>query len=418
MYQHGDNIMTSKVICFASAKGGTGKTITSASLAKFLGALGKNVLLIDMDAATNGLSLFYLEKLVNAKIDFVNEGISPFGIFEATEVQLPTPFGIYEAVDMIPATYEMEQKQYMQEDNARRLISKILRGFRDEYNFIILDTHAGTNIYTKIAIENADEIVIVSEYDPISAEGVERFKRLFSDVLPPEKTWILFNKILPEFAKSLGEFLDIARYLSPIPWDAEVVRALARRRLAVDMEKGSDYTLAIMQTASTLLGEEIERKINIWKKNKEKLLREPALSELKAIEREMLLIEEARSNTDYNLRKLRTRVRDLYQTVVISIAIITLLSLALLQIEYPYLSLSEIFYQFSERMALPLLMGGLLSYIWVSYIYEKKLRKKEKILQGESKILELKLENLKERRKKYVTLVESDLEALHKERRY
>ena len=91
----------------------------------------------------------------------------------------------------------------------------------------ILDAQVGTDIYSQIAIENADEIVIVSEYNPISAEGVERLKRLFSEYLQYENTWVLFNKILPEFSKSLGDFLSVVQYLSPIPWDAEVVRACA-----------------------------------------------------------------------------------------------------------------------------------------------------------------------------------------------
>ena len=68
--------MTAKVICFASAKGGSGKTVISASLAKFLAAVGKKVLLVDMDAATNGLSLLYLDELVNARKRLAGKRIS------------------------------------------------------------------------------------------------------------------------------------------------------------------------------------------------------------------------------------------------------------------------------------------------------------------------------------------------------
>ncbi|MBF0611027.1 MAG: ParA family protein [Magnetococcales bacterium] len=53
--------MTAQVICFASAKGGAGKTILTASFGSFLADLKKKVLLIDCDWSTHGLTLLYLE---------------------------------------------------------------------------------------------------------------------------------------------------------------------------------------------------------------------------------------------------------------------------------------------------------------------------------------------------------------------
>jgi hypothetical protein len=38
--------------------------------------------------------------------------------------------------------------------------------------------------------------------DPVSAAGVERLKDLARDDFTYERTWILLNKILPEFVKS------------------------------------------------------------------------------------------------------------------------------------------------------------------------------------------------------------------------
>ena len=54
--------MSARVICFASAKGGSGKTVITATIGSFLAALGKRVLLIDTDAATNGLTLLISRK--------------------------------------------------------------------------------------------------------------------------------------------------------------------------------------------------------------------------------------------------------------------------------------------------------------------------------------------------------------------
>lgn len=402
--------MTAKVICFASAKGGSGKTVISASLAKFLAALGKKVLLADMDAATNGLSLLYLEELVNARKHLAEKRVSARGIFEATEVKLPTPFSIEGSIDMIPSVYVMKQTEGISEEGFRRLISETLDAFRDKYNYIILDAQAGSDIYAQIAIENADEIVIVSEYDPVSAEGVERLKRLLPKALPPDKTWILFNKILPEFTQSLGDFLRVARYLNPIPWDAEVVRAFARRKLAIDMESGNDYTLAIMQTASSLFGEEIEEETNRWKQNKEESLREPARRQLQAIEEEISLMEEARIRAEYELKRLQRRVENVRMFSITGL--LALLAYALL-LMFTVIDLS---FQIVIAISLGILaLGSPIAYYAIRTV-EQRSRKGGINLEAQIRALALRLEDLKERRQKYRVITESDLETILKKR--
>ena len=52
--------MNSKVYCFASAKGGSGKTVLTANIASFLTEIGKKCLIIDADAATHGMTLLYI----------------------------------------------------------------------------------------------------------------------------------------------------------------------------------------------------------------------------------------------------------------------------------------------------------------------------------------------------------------------
>jgi len=497
----GGGIMRSKVICFASAKGGSGKTIISAALAKFLAGLGKKVLIVDTDAATNGLSLFYLEELVNARKHLGEEGVYLFswdnvpgddnerllrslrddldigwvenaeisksygdktilisndnnsakimidenkekatlkisdgrihdlkvkiengklnlydktfacGIFETQGGKLATPFKIDESTDMIPTTYVIKQTEGVSQDEFKRSISEALSAFQDKYDYIILDAQAGSDIYAKIAIENADKIVVVSEYDPISAEGVDRLRHLFPEALSYDKTWILFNKVLPEFSKSLGDFLSVGRYLSPIPWDAEVVRAFARRRLAIDMDRGNDYTLAIMQTAYSLLGEEIEEEINRWKQDKEESIREPARNQLEAIEEEISVTEQVRIDTEYQLRDLQRRSTTFFRNFITYIGIIAAV--------FGIMSLvTEINLEFVLTLFIPLIAGVASMGIFYLAITEPKSREERKKLEGQARALTLKLEDLKERRQKYVTLVESDIETLLEKRRY
>jgi septum site-determining protein MinD len=168
------------IICFCSAKGGVGKTIISASFAKLLSDLGKKILLIDLDAATNGLTLFYLDKLIKFKKSNHDTKIS--GIFEVKENSEITPFEISKNIKMIPSAYVMQDNKITMPDNFENIITNLINNISVDFDYIILDTQAGAEETNKIAFKHSDLLVIVSEFDPMSAEGIDRLKRLYSKV--------------------------------------------------------------------------------------------------------------------------------------------------------------------------------------------------------------------------------------------
>jgi cellulose biosynthesis protein BcsQ len=278
------------VISFASAKGGAGKTVITATIGTFLKAIGKRVLLIDTDAATNGLTLLYIREVMSKQEQLSHEGRPTYGLFEdadlgsdATEFQLPS------GIDLIPATYHfVNTEEYPAERFEKRLLLT-LKPRRDQYDYILVDAQAGADFYASVAMRRnvSDLVVLVAEYDPMSAAGLERLKGLFRDDLTYARTWILLNKILPEFAKNFSDFLEIARYLSPIPWDADVVRAYARRRLALDTENGNAFTLAVLQTIRSLLGDEIDAELDRWMKTRVEAIRRPIEDRYTDLEREL-----------------------------------------------------------------------------------------------------------------------------------
>lgn len=156
----------------------------------------------------------------------------------------------------------------------------------------------------------SDEVVIVSEYDPMSAAGVERLKALLREDLTYDRTWVLLNKILPEFAKSFTDFLEVAKYLSPIPWDAEVVRAYARRRLAIDTDTGNEHTLSILQTLKGLCGDSIQEQLAKWIQSRAAVIRQPLEQQYHDAEQEMafLLSRRSRLKRREEIRRLTVAV--------------------------------------------------------------------------------------------------------------
>jgi cellulose biosynthesis protein BcsQ len=281
--------MTAKVICFASAKGGSGKTVTTASIGAFLVAIGKKVLLIDTDASTNGLTLLYLKEVLARSIVATKE--KPLkGLYEVLSTnEAPEVVILPSGVHLLPATYRFQNTDDSGIEEYSESLRQALLVTRDSYDYILLDAQAGSDIFAQRAMsrDTSDLVALVAEYDPLSAAGIERLKGLMREDLTYVRTWILLNKVLPEFAKNFSDFLEVARYLSPIPWDAEVVRAYARRRLALDIENGNAYTLAIMQTVGTLFGDELGKDIEVWKSSRADAIRRPLNEQYEDLEKEL-----------------------------------------------------------------------------------------------------------------------------------
>lgn len=292
--------MTAKVFCMASAKGGSGKTVLTATFGTFLAALGKKVLLIDTDAATNGLSLLYFKEVMMRGEFALSEGRKPRGIYElSTGEDTPEIVQLDSKMHLIPATYGFINTETKSPLAYEELLKRVLPNLRESYDYIFLDAQAGSDVYAEVAMKRgiSDVVVIVSEYDPMSAAGVERLKGFFREDLTYVRTWVLLNKMLPDFVKSFSDFMEVAKYLSPIPWDAEVVRAYARRRLALNLDEGNEYTLAVMQTIKSLLGDEITKDLTEWSKQKADLIRRPILDQFEKVEHQIEALSEERRRT-------------------------------------------------------------------------------------------------------------------------
>jgi len=179
------------IVCFISPKGGSGKTVTSTALATFLSSIGFDVLLIDTDAATNGLTLFFLERLLAKRRIASVDALPRFGIFDATTQTPPNVFEVSPHLHLLPSSYSMSETETKDVNEFHATLKTFIEN-SNEYDIIILDAQAGTDNFARVATTLADQSVIVSEYDPISVQGIERLKVQFGSVLNPGNTWVLF----------------------------------------------------------------------------------------------------------------------------------------------------------------------------------------------------------------------------------
>lgn len=269
--------MSAKVICMASSKGGSGKTLLTTTFGTFIAALDRKVLLIDTDAATNGLTLLHLKEVLTHAEVALGRGTRASGIYDGFRSESAEVVALSRGYDLIPAAFDFVNSEDVAPDAYSARLADILNKVREKYDYIFLDAQAGADAYAQIAMSRgfSDEVVIVSEYDPMSAAGVERLKGLLRDDLTYGRAWVLLNKMLPDFVQSFSDFLEVAKYLSPIPWEADVVRAYARRRVALDLDAPNEHTLAVMQTLRGLFGEELEADLDAWAEKHMVAIRKP-----------------------------------------------------------------------------------------------------------------------------------------------
>jgi cellulose biosynthesis protein BcsQ len=321
-------------ICFISAKGGAGKTVLSASLGLLIAAMGRPVTIADCDAATNGLTLLYLSKLNRAKASA--EQVCG-GIFdedsESGASSIPGEIAIAPRLSLVPATYTMESTERVSVEHFSARLDKLIlsldRTPDHDAGYLILDAQAGTDSFAYAAVARADDVVIVSEYDPVSAEGIERLRIEFGSHLPLGRTWTLFNKLLPDFATEVGSFLKVAGFLPPMPWNADVIRAYTRRELAIDAENGNTYTLGMLAIIGSLLPDELGATVEEWKQQRAGVLREPIITKLSNLEEEIAQLERSSVEISYQLAQDERKIPRRRVSIALGGAFVVIVGLSL-----------------------------------------------------------------------------------------
>ncbi len=159
-----------KVISICNRKGGVGKTVTAVNLGAYLAALGKYVLLVDIDPQANatsgvGINSENLEKSIYHSL--IGE-VHPKEIIRKTRIFgydiLPSSF------DLAGATIEMvnlDDREY----NLLKLIDKV----RLNYDYVLIDCPPSLELLTINGLVASDEVIIPVQCEHYSLEGLNQF---------------------------------------------------------------------------------------------------------------------------------------------------------------------------------------------------------------------------------------------------
>jgi chromosome partitioning protein len=158
-----------KIIAVANQKGGVGKTTTSVNLSACLAALGKQVLLVDIDPQGNATSGIGINKadVRYCIYDVLINDVSPI------ETTLPTEV---EGLKIIPATIQLAGAEIELVPTISREVrlKKALEVVKDKYDYIIIDCPPSLGILTVNSLTASDSVLIPIQCEYYALEGLSQ----------------------------------------------------------------------------------------------------------------------------------------------------------------------------------------------------------------------------------------------------
>lgn len=156
-----------KIIAFANQKGGVGKTTTCVNVASYMAAMGKKVLLIDMDPQGNATSGVGIEKTSSTKT--IYNVIDGDAIIDEVILSTDIP-----NLDFIPATVDLAGAEIdlVQLPNRENIIKNRLARVRNKYDYIFIDCPPSLGLLTVNALTCCDSIVIPIQCEFYALEGL------------------------------------------------------------------------------------------------------------------------------------------------------------------------------------------------------------------------------------------------------
>lgn len=233
-----------QIITVTNQKGGVGKTTTASSLVCGLHQRGAKVLGIDLDSQGNlGFNL---------GLD-ISSGNTVYDVFKGScsieEAIQSTEYGDVLPSDIMLSAAEVEFTASRREF----MLSNLLAGIRDRYDFIIIDTPPALNILTVNAYVAATGLIVPMEAEVLSLVGITQLQETISTVRasfnPNLKVLgILINKYNGRLALS-RDILEMAQVVAD-QLDSRVFAAKIHRGVGVAMAPAHGQTVLTYQPDS------------------------------------------------------------------------------------------------------------------------------------------------------------------------
>ena len=249
-------------LCVVSGKGGTGKSIVSASLAQLLTARGRT-LLIDADM---GVGNAHILQNVAPRRSFVDVVAGRCEVSDAV-------LACGERLHLLSAGSGVSRMAGLSAYELH-LIAGGLEDLEGSYDYLVVDSAAGISEQTVAFAAACDLVLVVTTPDLTAVTDAYAFIKVLHQKSPHQVPLVLVNRVDPtactdprdseQTGARVAEritgvcqrFLDMEpRWIGTIPEDRSVVRSVAARRPVVLFDPTCPASLALTALAEPLAGE-------------------------------------------------------------------------------------------------------------------------------------------------------------------
>jgi len=251
-----------RIIAIANQKGGVGKTTTAINLGTGLAAIGRRVLLVDLDPQGNAST--------GLGIDRTNRHVSSYDVLmgEATVAQAQVQTAV-PGLSIVPSTVDLTGAELELIDMPRRAyrLREALAAGEEDLDYVLIDSPPSLNLLTVNALVAAKSVVVPLQCEFFALEGlsmliktIERIRTGFNAELEILGVVLTMydkrNNLSDQVAADVRGFLGDKVYKTIIPRNVRVSEAPSHGKPALLYDHKCAGSLAYMQLASEMLRRE------------------------------------------------------------------------------------------------------------------------------------------------------------------
>lgn len=217
-------------IAIVSGKGGSGKTMLTATIATILDKSNFSTLLIDADFGTAGLTYYLgLNEVSNISVGLTNI----FSTKKQTALsydKLIENLKSYNNIDFIGVGDHRRHNENDRNDFFHDYFNHFINQIKDEgnYDYIIIDCRGGIDDDSVTVCKSADDIIIVAETDTTSFQATQYLvDTLYDNGVSDKLNGFFVNKVFdnPSILIRNGVVSFKTRCLSSIPFDLDAIKS-------------------------------------------------------------------------------------------------------------------------------------------------------------------------------------------------